>query len=146
MATQENNMRVLPGKGPAAREKTRPEVRINGVLYKLRFDLWALEQIEEKFGGIAQAFEALDGKGSMVKTAKMMFAIFANCQRNMDGMPETVTGDEISSHESMAKLKEITAAIRAAIRDGMTAETEDGGPASDKRANPLEKEYNAKNG
>lgn len=133
----------------AAQEKkdtTKPEVRINGVLYKLRFDMWALEQIEEKFGGIGQAFEALDGKGSMVKTAKTMFAIFANCQRNLDGMPENVTGDEISSHESMGKLKEITAAIRAAIRDGFVAETEDGGPASDKRANPIEKEYKEKNG
>jgi len=127
-------------------EELKPEVRINGKLYRLRFDLWALEQIENEYGGIRQAFDAISGGSGMVKAVKTLFRIMANCQRNLDGMPEDITGNEITSHESMAKLREIAGAIRAAIRDGMESETADGGKASDKKANPLEKEYEAKNG
>jgi hypothetical protein len=127
------------------REQRENEVRINGKMYRLRFDLWALEQLEEQFGGIRQAFEQMSG-GQMVKTVRKLFAIMANCQRNLDGLPEDVTGNEITGHESMAKLNEISGAIKAAIEEGMKSETRDGGEASDKAANPLEKEYEAKNG
>lgn len=123
----------------------KPEVRINGQMYRLRFDLWALEQIEKEFGGVRQAFDAITAGSGMVAATRKLFAIMANCQRNLDGMPETVTGEEIGGHESMAKLKEISDAIRAAVRDGMKSETKDGGEASDKKANPLDKEYEEKN-
>jgi hypothetical protein len=126
-------------------EEQKPEVRINGKLYRLRFDLWALEQIEEEFGGVRQAFEAMKS-GSTVKAIRKLFKIMANCQRNVDGMPEDVTGDEIGSHESLAKLKEISGALRAAIEKGSESETADGGAASDKKANPLDREYERKNG
>lgn len=128
-----------------AQEELKPEVRINGQLYRLRFDLWALEQIEQEFGGIRQAFVAMDD-GSMVKTVRKLFMILANCQRNYDGLPEDITGDVITRHESMAKLREISVAIRAAMTEGMRSETSDGGEASDKKKNPLDEEYNAKNG
>jgi hypothetical protein len=128
-----------------AQEELKPEVRINGQLYRLRFDLWALEQIEQEFGGIRQAFMAMDD-GSMVQTVRKLFAILANCQRNYDGLPEDITGDVITRHESMAKLREISVAIRAAMKEGMRSETSDGGEASDKKKNPLDEEYNAKNG
>lgn len=126
-------------------EKAKPEIRINGQLYRLRFDLWALEQIEQEFGSVRDMFKHLSG-GEMVKTVRKMFSILANCQRNLDGMPEDITGDEISRHESMAKLKEISNAIKAAIEEGMKSETKDGGEASDKKENPLDKEYEEKNG
>ena len=45
----------------------KPEVRINGQLYRLRFDLWALEQIEEEFGGVREAFQQL--RGAKMSTA-----------------------------------------------------------------------------
>lgn len=128
------------------KKDVKPEVRLNGKLYRLRFDLWALEQIEEQFGGMRQAFEAMTGGAGMIKTIRKLFAIVANCQRNMDGMPEDVTGEEITSHESMVKLKEISDAIRAAIEKGMESETADGGKASDKKKNPLDEEYDRKNG
>ena len=124
----------------------KPEVRINGQLYRLRFDLYAFEQVENEFGGLREAFNAVNSGKSILQTVKKLFAIMANSQRNMDGMPENVTGDEITRHESIAKLKEISTAIKAAMVQGMLAETADGGPASDKRENPIEKEYNAKNG
>ena len=124
----------------------KPEVRINGQLYRLRFDLWALEQIEEAFGGYREAIEMVKGGKGMVKAVKKLFAILANCQRSLDGQPEDVTGEEISRHASMATLMDISAAIQAAIEQGMTGETDDGGEASDKKKNPLDKEYEAKNG
>ena len=126
-------------------QKEKTEVRINGQLYRLRFDLWAMEQIEEKFGGIRQAFAAMDS-GKMVSTVRTMFAIMANCQRNCDGMPEDVTGNEIGKHESIRKLREVSEAIKAAVAEGMHSETMDGGEASDKKQNPLDKEYEEKNG
>lgn len=123
--------------------KAAPEVRINGQRYRLRFDLWALEKIEEEFGGMKEAFQALHG-GSMVTTARKMFAIMANCQRNLDGMPEDVTGQEITAHMSVTKLAEISAALRAAVEKGMESETE-GGAADDGVHDALEAEYNEKN-
>ena len=79
--------------------KTKPEIRINGQLYKLRFDLYAFEHIEEQFGGIREAFNSLSpsGGGKILPVAKKLFAILANSQRNMDGLPENVTGGEITS-------------------------------------------------
>lgn len=126
-------------------KELKPEVRLNGKVYRLRFDLWALEQIEQEFGGMREAFGAMTGGSGMVGAVRKLFKILANCQRNMDGMPEDVTGQEITSHESMAKLLEISGAIRAAMNEGMKSETADGGEASDKRKNPLDEEYEAKN-
>ena len=123
----------------------KPEVRINGQLYKLRFDLYAFEQVEEAFGGYREAFNAMSGS-KILPTVKKLFSILANSQRNMDGQPEDVTGEEITKHEPVAKLIEISTAIKAAMVQGMVAETADGGPASDVKKNPIKEEYEAKNG
>ena len=122
----------------------RPVVTINGVEYRLRFDLYALESIEEEFGGAANGLSALRGKGSM-KAMKTMFAILANSQRNMEGLPEDVTGDEIDAHAPLSKVMEIVHAIEAAADEGKKTETV-GGPADDRKENPLEKEYNEQKG
>lgn len=126
----------------------KPEVRINGQLYRLRFDMYAFEQVEEQFGGIREAFGAMSpaGGGKILPVVKKLFAILANSQRNMDGLPEDVSGDEITKHESVSKLLEISNAIKAAMAQGMAAETADGGPASDKKKNPIKEEHEAKNG
>ena len=127
--------------------EANPWVTLDGVTYRLKYDLWALEQIEAEYGGVRQAFNAMMNggeNGGIVKTTRRLFAILANCQRNLEGKPEDVTGAEISGHMSPAKLKEVSLAIRAAVRDGNKSETADGGPASDKAANPLEKEYERK--
>lgn len=122
----------------------KPEVRINGQLYRLRFDLWALEQIEEEFGGVREAFQQLRG-AKMSTAVRKLFRILANCQRNLDGMPEDVTEDVISRHTSMAKLAEISGAIQAAVEKGMESET-NGGEADDEVHDALAEEYDRKNG
>ena len=126
------------------RTAAKPEVRINGQLYRLRFDLWALEQIEEEFGGIREAFAQLRG-AKMSSSVRKLFRIMANCQRNIDGQPEDVTDETISRHTSMAKLVEISAAIQAAVEIGMESET-NGGEADDEPQDALAEEYDRKNG
>ena len=121
----------------------KPEVTLNGVKYRLRFDLYALEQVEEEFGGMREAFSSLSGGKGMVKTIRSLFRILANCLRSMDGMPEDVTGDEIGKHEKMSKLAEISEAIRAAIEEGMKSETVDG-EADDEVRDGYAEEYNEK--
>ncbi len=125
--------------------ENKAEVRLNGQLYRLRFDLYALEQIEDEYGGIREAFAALRGGKGMIKTIRTMFRILANSQRNMDGLPEDVTGDEINKHGSIEDMNKISEAIKAAITIGMGTEVA-GGEADNKRENPLDKEYNEKNG
>ena len=126
------------------KQEKKPEVRINGQLYRLRFDLWALEQIEEEFGGVREAFQQLRGE-KMSNAVRKLFRIMANCQRNLDGMPEDVTEDVISRHTSMAKLAEISGAIQAAVEKGMESET-NGGEADDEVHDALAEEYDQKNG
>lgn len=118
----------------------KPVITINGVEYKLRFDMYSLEKIEEEFGGSAKGMEAIRGKGSM-KAMRKMFAILANSQRNLDGLPEDVTGDEIDAHAPLSLVMELVNAIDAAAEEGRRAETINGGPADDKKQNPLDLEY-----
>ena len=129
---------------PEEKKKAKPEVRINGVMYKLRFDLGALEQFQDEYGGTKEAFMALRGAG-MTKAVKTMFRICANCQRDYDGMPEDVTEDVIGKHTSLGKLREIADAIEAAMEKGMESETY-GGEADDEPQDALAAEYDAKNG
>lgn len=110
----------------AIEKGNKPEIILNGVTYRLRFDLYALEQVEAEFGGMREAFESLRGGKGMVTAIRKLFKILANCQRSMDGMPEDVTGNEIGKHESMTKLVEVSEAIKAAINEGMKSETVDG--------------------
>ena len=60
-------------------KESKAKVTLNGQVYRLRFDVWALEQIEDEFGGIREAFESLRGK-KMSKSVKTLFRIMANCQ------------------------------------------------------------------
>ena len=125
------------------KKPVKPEITLNGVKYKLRFDLYALEQVEEEFGGMREAFAKLSGGAGMVKAIRTLFKITANSQRSVDGMPESVTGEEIGKHERMSKLTEISEAIRAAIEEGMKAETVDG-EADDEVHDGYAEEYNEK--
>lgn len=125
-------------------KQARPEVRIGGQLYRLRFDLGALEEIEQEYGGIREAFKQLQGAG-MTSAVRKLFRICANCQRDYDGMPSDVTEDVIGRHTSLAKIAEISAAIQAAVEKGMESET-NGGEADDEPQDALAEEYDAKNG
>ena len=137
--TKYEDMMKKPG-APAG----KPEVELNGVIYRLRFDLQALEQSEESFGGLKEAFQALRG-GGMVKAVRKLFAILANSQKDYEDKPMDVTEDTVGRHTGMAKLVEISAAIQAAVEKGMESET-NGGEADDEEHDALAEIYDEKNG
>lgn len=96
--------------------------------YGLRMDLYAMEQIEEEFGGMRELFDLLkDGK---VKTVRALFRILANTELAYEGKEENVTGDELR-HIRLSAIGPIGNALKAAIEDGMKSETTRGEEADD---------------
>ena len=111
--------------------------------YGLRMDLYAMEQIEEEFGGLKEMFEKLQGGSS--KAIRSLFRILANAQLAYEGKEETVTGDELK-HLKVAAVAGIGNAVRAAIEDGMKSETVEGEEADDEVFDVYLAEIEAKNG
>lgn len=100
--------------------------KINGVAYGLRFDLSALEQIEEEYGSLKDLFELMKSGKGQTKLMKNLFLIMANCQRDYEGRPMDI-GGEVLKHARMSVLSD----IRAALDEGMRTETMNGGEADD---------------
>ena len=128
---------------PAQKAPAKPEITIRGTRYALRFDMWALEQIEEEFGGVKKMLESLHGAEGTVlsKAMSTVFRILANSARDYEGLVPNVTGDEVR-HVPVGQL---TAAVHAAIDAGMKAETANGNEADDKPHDAFEEEYDEKN-
>ena len=104
-------------------------VTINGKKYGLRFDLYAMESIEEEFGSVKKVFETLKD-GAQLKATRMLFRILANSYLSFNGEKETVTGDEIK-HADMKMIREISDAVQKAIVEGSKSETTGGNEADD---------------
>ena len=104
-------------------------ITIKGKEYGLRFDLYAMEQIEEELGGLKVAFDALR-EGKQLKTTRILFRILANSYLSYNGKEENVTGDEIK-HAGMGMVLEISNAVKQAIEDGTKSETTGGNEADD---------------
>ena len=118
-------------------------ITINGKEYPLRFDMYAMEQVEEEFGGIRAMFDAMTGNGaqSVAKTLRILFKILANSARNSLDLPENVTGEEIR-HCSIQK---VSAAISEAVNEGMKSETTGGNEADDEVHDEYLDELESKN-
>lgn len=99
---------------------------INGKTYGLRFDLSALEQIEEEYGSLKEMFALLQSGKGQVKLMKTLFLIMANAQRGYEGKPEDI-GEDVLKHARLSVLVD----IRAALDEGMKTETMNGGEADD---------------
>ena len=104
-------------------------ISINGKEYGLRFDLYAMEQVEEEFGSVKGAFDGLR-EGKQIKTTRTLFRILANSYLGYHGQEESVTGDEIK-HASMDTVMALSNAIREAIAEGSKSETTGGNEADD---------------
>ena len=118
-------------------------IKVRGKEYGLRFDMYAMEQIEEAFGSVKDAFDALrDGK--QLKTTRILFKIMANSYLSYNGEPETVTGDEIK-HEGMDIVVQISEAVKAAIMEGSKSETTGGNEADDEKHDVYLEEIERKN-
>ena len=110
-------------------EKGMAKLTIDGKEYGLRFDLYAMEQIEEEFGSVQAAFDALK-EGHQMKATRILFKVLANSYLSYIGEEETVTGKEIR-HVGMDGVLKISDAVREAIAEGSKSETTGGGAADD---------------
>ena len=119
-------------------------IKAGGKEYGLRFDLYAMEQIEEAFGSVRAVFELMNG-GKQLKATKTLFKVLANSYLSYEGKEETVTGDEIK-HADVQMISEISKAIRQAIEEGTKSETTDGNEADDQVHDMFMEEIERKNG
>ena len=103
---------------------------VNGVEYELRFDLDAMEQVEDTFGSLKEMFTLLREGHQQVRTVRTMFVILANSASDYAGSDWKVD-EKALKHLPLEKLKELGDAIRAALEEGMHAETVDGNEADD---------------
>ena len=93
-------------------------VEIEGKTYWLRFDLVAMEAIEEEFGGVEDLFEAMKGK-KRIPVLRSIFRIMANSGASYKGLDEDVTGQEImrmTMPEMTALMAQIQDEVRGARR------------------------------
>ena len=118
------------------------KLKIGECEYGLRMDMYAMEMIEEEFGGLKEMFEKVQAGGG--KTVRSIFRILANAHLAYLGKDETVTGDEIK-HLRVAAMAGIGNAIRAAVEEGMKSETTDGEEADDEVFDVYLQEIEAKN-
>ena len=118
------------------------KLRVEGREYGLRMDLYAMEQIEEEFGGMKEMFERI--KWNSGKAVRTLFRILANAALAYEGKEETVTGKELLRLRPAA-LNGISQAIRAAVEEGMKSETNEGEEADDEVYDCYLAEVEAKN-
>lgn len=105
-------------------------IKINGKEYGLRFDLYAMEQIEDSFGSVKDVFESLREGKKQIKTTKALFKILANSYLSYNGKDENITGDEIK-HCNIDVIRDISDAVQKAVAEGSKSETTGGNEADD---------------
>lgn len=118
------------------------KLKVGEETYGLRMDMYAMEMIEDEFGGMKEMFQKIQDGGS--KAVRVLFRILANAQRAYEGKEETVTGDELKRLRVSA-MAGIGNAIRAAIEEGMKSETTDGAEADDEVFDVYLSEIESKN-
>lgn len=84
--------------------------------YTFRFDLAAMEAIENEFGGIREMFTALTGSGRQIASLRAVFRIMANNGEEYEGRPAEVTGREIM-RLTTAEMSDLMEAIKAEIME-----------------------------
>ena len=104
------------------------KLKVGDKEYGLRMDMYAMEMIEEEFGGLKEMLEKM--KDGSSRQMRILFKILANAQLAYEGKEETVTGDELKSLR-VAAVGGIGNAIRAAVEEGMKSETTEGSEADD---------------
>ena len=118
------------------------KLRIGETEYGLRLDMYAMEMIEDEFGGLKEMFDKLHTGGT--KTICRIFRILANAALAYEEKEETVTGNELK-HLRVTALTGIGNAIKAAIEEGMKSETTEGAEADDEVYDVYLAEVEAKN-
>jgi hypothetical protein len=118
------------------------KLKIGEKEYGLRMDMYAMEMIEEEFGGMKDMLEKFKDGGS--KHVRALFRILANAQLAYEGKEETVTGNELKSLR-LSAITGISKAISAAVEEGMKSETTEGAEADDEVFDVYLNEVESKN-
>lgn len=118
--------------------------RYRGTEYRLLFNLYAVEQIEDAFGSMRQAMEQLQ-TGKQFQALRILFRILANGARIEADEEPTVTGKEILK-ANFEEMKDLSDAIRLCLTLGKKTETEAGEAGSDERRELYDDEEDEKNG
>lgn len=103
---------------------------LGGQEYILRFDMEAMEAVEEEFDGLKNMFELLQSGKRQVKTVKKLFVIMANSYFSYKGIDKTVD-ESVFAHLPVGVINKISESVKVAMSEGMKAETMNGGPADD---------------
>lgn len=89
-------------------------ITIEGKQYTLRFDLTAMEAIEEEYGRLENMFAEMRG-GRRVKALRTVFAVMANSGAEYEGRKANITGREIM-RMTVSEMKGLMALIETEIR------------------------------
>ncbi len=120
------------------------KVTIQGKEYDLFLGLYAMEQIENKYGDMKTALEQFR-KDRKIGTVKDFFVAMANNGRKKAKLPMDVTAEELDVF-SLADLSAISKAMSQALDEGARTEVVGGGEADDEAYDALAAEYDEKNG
>lgn len=114
-----------------------------GESYPLMMDLYALEKIEEEFGGMRAVREEMVG-GKQFTTIGKLFRILGNAALEADEQPETLTGKEIR-RATLEEVGRLMGLILRLIDMGNQTTTNAGEAASDERKEIYQDEDDLKN-
>jgi len=118
--------------------------RYRGKEYRLMFNLYAVEEIEDLYGGVRQAMQELQG-GKQFTALRNLFRILANAALIADDQEPTITGKEILKAD-LREMTELSDAVRLCFLLGRKTETEAGEAGSDERRELYDDEEDEKNG
>lgn len=106
------------------------EITIKGKPYKVEMNLWAMEQIEEQFGGIQAMFQAISSGKRMMWSAVEILRILINAPIVREAV-ETNTKPDLLSHAYIASnlrgadLEAIKGIVSATTTEGMHSRMKD---------------------
>ena len=99
------------------------KVTIEGMDYMLRFDMEAMEEAEEVFGGMEEMQAELAGK-HQVRATRDLFRIMANSAETYAGRQKTTTGREIM-RMTIGEMKELAKKMMSEIRESIGIKVKD---------------------
>ena len=120
------------------------KIVIRGKEYDLWLGLWAMEQIEERYGSMEEGLKKFI-KEKKISEIKFFFVTLANCGQKRAKLPADLTEDILDT-ANLADLEAIAASMRDTLDEARRTETVGGGPADDEGEDALAAEYDAKNG
>lgn len=100
------------------------QICIGGTPYELEFNMWALERIEDQWGGLDGMYKAIGGKKRLVWTMTELLTIFINAKRVKDNMP-MIDHEFVSTNLAPKDLMNLQNTVHEALGDGISSALKD---------------------